>query len=189
MTARIARNTSSPDLEHVSATTRPTPSYLGPTASSTGTWVTWAGTSTTGRATRSSIRPAMTSWPDLQVRVSRSCEAGRVPIREEWEKAEPALLELLRSGNPRYRARALWLLTKISDRGRRYVDLTIRDKDEDIRIVGLRTARQLQMDVIPVVRQLITDPSPPGAPGVCYCAAPQFLAARPRCVGGTGSES
>ena len=83
-----------------------------------------------------------------------------VGLNEMQAKAEPALLELFGSRNARHRARALWLLTKISGRGRRYVDLAIHDADEDIRMVGLRAARQLKMDVIPLVRQLLTDPSP-----------------------------
>ena len=81
-------------------------------------------------------------------------------LNEMQEKAESALLELFYSENPRHRARALWLLTKISGRGQKYISRAIQDRDEDIRIVGLRAARQLKMDVIPLVRQLVTDPSP-----------------------------
>ena len=81
-------------------------------------------------------------------------------LNQMQEKAESALLDLFRSENPRHRARALWLLTKISGRGMKYVDLAIRDADEDIRMVGLRAARQLKIDVIPLVRQLLADPSP-----------------------------
>ena len=76
------------------------------------------------------------------------------------EEAEPALLELFRSQNPRHRARALWLLSKISGRGESYVDRATRDRDEDIQIVGIRAARQMKMDVIPLVKQLAGDPSP-----------------------------
>ena len=75
------------------------------------------------------------------------------------EGAEQALLRLFASENPRHRARALWLLTRIPGRGQKYVNQAIRDSDEDIRIVGLRAARQIKMDLIPVIRQLATDPS------------------------------
>ena len=61
---------------------------------------------------------------------------------------------------PRLRARALWLLGKIKGRGQRYVDLAIKDKDSDIRIVGLRLARQLaDVKEIEVVQKLVSDDS------------------------------
>lgn len=81
-------------------------------------------------------------------------------LNKMQDKAEPALIELFQSDNPRYRARALWLLTKLSGRGSGYVEQAIRDSDEDIRVVGLRAARQLEMDVIPLIRELVQDTSP-----------------------------
>jgi len=71
--------------------------------------------------------------------------------------AEPELLKLWQSDNPRYRARALWLLGKIAGRGQHYVDLAVQDADPDLRIVGIRLARELKLDVIPVVRRLVDD--------------------------------
>jgi putative membrane-bound dehydrogenase-like protein len=75
-------------------------------------------------------------------------------------KAEPALLQLWWSDNPRYRARALWLLGKIEGRGAHYVDLALKDADPDIRIVGLRLARQIGLDLVSVVEKVVRDPSP-----------------------------
>jgi putative membrane-bound dehydrogenase-like protein len=75
-------------------------------------------------------------------------------------KAEPALLKLWQSDNPRYRARALWLLGKIEKRGQRYVDLALLDRDPDLRITGIRLARQLGLDLVAVVRKVADDPSP-----------------------------
>jgi len=75
-------------------------------------------------------------------------------------KAEPALLKLWKSDNPVYRARALWLLGKIEGKGEQYVTAATKDANSDIRIVGLRLARQLKPDVTGVVKTLVNDASP-----------------------------
>ncbi|MEX2641391.1 MAG: PVC-type heme-binding CxxCH protein [Balneolales bacterium] len=78
-----------------------------------------------------------------------------------WGKdAEPTLTELWNAGETRFRARALWLLTKIEGRGKYFVDQALEDADPDIRITGLRAARQLDLDLIALVERLIDDPSP-----------------------------
>ena len=81
-------------------------------------------------------------------------------LNEMQTEAEPALGKLFESENSRHRARALWLLTKIEGRRDHYITAAVKDRDEDIRIVGLRVARQLKMDIIPLVRSLSNDPSP-----------------------------
>ncbi len=82
-------------------------------------------------------------------------------LNKAQAKAESALLQLFTSSkNPRYRARALWLLGNIKGRGTHYVDLAVKDTNSDIRITGLRMARRLKQDVIPVVQQLVSDESP-----------------------------
>jgi putative membrane-bound dehydrogenase-like protein len=73
--------------------------------------------------------------------------------------AEPALLKLYGSDNPRQRARALWLLSKIDGRGRHFVETALADRDADLRITGLRAARELKLDLPPYVKQLAHDPS------------------------------
>ena len=80
----------------------------------------------------------------------------------QWgAKAEPALSQLAQPNNdPRQRARALWLLGKIKGRGPHYVEVATADKDVNIRIVGIRLARQLKLDIIPIAGRLATDPSP-----------------------------
>ncbi|MCG8584059.1 MAG: dehydrogenase, partial [Pirellulales bacterium] len=74
--------------------------------------------------------------------------------------AEPALLKLWKSDNPRYRARALWLLGKIDGKAQKYVDAALADQDSDIRITGVRLARQTGVDLPAVAKTLISDPSP-----------------------------
>jgi putative membrane-bound dehydrogenase-like protein len=75
-------------------------------------------------------------------------------------EAEPALLELFGLENPRLRARALWLLGRIEGRGARYVKRALEDPDENIRVAGVRLAKQLGIDRLGIVSQLARDPSP-----------------------------
>ncbi|GAB3278871.1 hypothetical protein GCM10027347_53340 [Larkinella harenae] len=70
-------------------------------------------------------------------------------LEKRWKSAE----------NPRMRARAFWVLAKRPG-GDKYIDQAIRDKNPDIRICGLRAARQLQMRTIAVVGRLVNDPDP-----------------------------
>ena len=84
-----------------------------------------------------------------------------------WQKlhgwgseAEPALAEMATSENPRYRARALWLLTKLEGKGEKYVQQALQDEHPDIRIAGIRMARQLGADIMPVLTRMKQDDSP-----------------------------
>ena len=58
------------------------------------------------------------------------------------------------------RARALHLLARIQGHENKYVAAAIKDSDPDIRITGLRIARELKFDVIPLVSALAHDNSP-----------------------------
>lgn len=80
-------------------------------------------------------------------------------LHQMQKAAEQELTKLWRGDNPRYRARALQLLARIDGNEKKYVSQAIQDKDVDIRIVGLRLARSLQMDVTPLVKKLTRDPS------------------------------
>lgn len=55
--------------------------------------------------------------------------------------AEKELLALYNDSNPRYRARALWLLGKLPN-GAGYIKTALQDKDEDIRITAIRAAKE-----------------------------------------------
>jgi putative membrane-bound dehydrogenase-like protein len=75
--------------------------------------------------------------------------------------AEEELLRLWQvRDDDRLRARALWLLGRIESRGQHYVELALKDADPNLRIVGLRLARELKLDLIPLVRQVVHDKSP-----------------------------
>ncbi|MDB4676754.1 ThuA domain-containing protein [bacterium] len=81
-------------------------------------------------------------------------------LKEMGSKAEPALLELFRSENPRHRARALWLLGRIDGRGTHYVETGLRDTDENIRCVSIRLAKQLGFQPSQSCSVAVNDPSP-----------------------------
>src|SRR5690625_2552804 len=80
---------------------------------------------------------------------------------QDWgPEAEQVLVTLWGSGNERYRARALWLLSKLEDNGTDYIEQALADNNPDIRITGLRAARQLKVEIIPYIRKLVQDPAP-----------------------------
>jgi putative membrane-bound dehydrogenase-like protein len=76
------------------------------------------------------------------------------------EKAEPELSKLAKNQNPRFRARALQLLARIKGNEQKTVKAAIADSDANVRILGLRIARALNLDVIPFVKTLAKDASP-----------------------------
>ena len=86
---------------------------------------------------------------------------------QAWQKlhawgaeAETVLAEMAKSDNPRYRARALWLLSKMDEKGEQYVQQALQDKDVNLRIAGIRMARQRGEDVMPVLTKMKEDDSP-----------------------------
>lgn len=81
-------------------------------------------------------------------------------LNEFGEAAKPALETLWeQQDNPRFRARALWLLARLAD-GEKYIRTAIADKDANIRITGLRAARQGDADLVPYLEVLVHDKSP-----------------------------
>ena len=82
-------------------------------------------------------------------------------LKESGAAAEAVLAKMFESDpNQRFRARALWLLGQIEGKTQKYVDMAIADKDKNIRIAGIRLARRMGADVIPVVEKLVKDESP-----------------------------
>lgn len=82
-----------------------------------------------------------------------------------WQKlnsmgdaAEEELVKLFKSHeNPRIRARALWLLSKIPGKGENHLTTALQDPSADIRIVALRAARQLKINLFPYLSSLVND--------------------------------
>ncbi|MFP6669241.1 MAG: PVC-type heme-binding CxxCH protein [Pirellulales bacterium] len=73
------------------------------------------------------------------------------------EKVAPELKKLLNDENPRYRARAFWIMSKFAPDS--IVD-RIGDEDPNIRITALRAARQMKVDLMPMLKKSVTDESP-----------------------------
>jgi putative membrane-bound dehydrogenase-like protein len=59
----------------------------------------------------------------------------------------------------RHRARALHLLARIEGVGPKYIAEALADPNPDIRLTGLRVARSVKQDVIPLVAKLAADPA------------------------------
>ena len=68
-------------------------------------------------------------------------------------------MKLASDDNPRCRARALWLLAQIKDNQKATVGIALKDKDDNIRGMALRIARQHKLDVIPLISELCGDGS------------------------------
>jgi putative heme-binding domain-containing protein len=64
-------------------------------------------------------------------------------IRSKGQAAESELAKMYQTApNPRMKARALWLLSKL-DNGHKYVEVALKDANPDIRITAIRAARQI----------------------------------------------
>lgn len=84
---------------------------------------------------------------------------GWVALADEGSAAEDGLRKLWTSEDPRHRAQALWLLSRLSN-GDTYIDEALKDEDANIRITGLRIVRSLKKDVLAAATRLVSDPSP-----------------------------
>jgi len=78
-------------------------------------------------------------------------------IQQMGNKAVPALENLWKSdADNRLRARAFWALVKMPD-GEKYIDRAIKESDPELRIAGIRAARELNANVIGVIKSLMND--------------------------------
>ena len=75
------------------------------------------------------------------------------------EVAEPALLEMWKDENPRFRARALWLLAKLEGKTSSYIQSGLDSKIPELRITALRIAKQSDKEnLLSYCKQLVSDP-------------------------------
>ena len=81
-------------------------------------------------------------------------------LHEMGGKASKELKKAWNGSEPRQRARALQLLARIKGNERKQVTEALKDTDSDIRVAGLRLARELGLDVIALAGPLVDDPSP-----------------------------
>jgi putative membrane-bound dehydrogenase-like protein len=94
--------------------------------------------------------------PNMDIRYQ-----GWTTLLKMGDQAEPELLKLWGGQNARQRAQALWLLARLRARGGQYLTLAISDTDPNIRITGIRAARQLKKDLSPILSRLVRDKSAP----------------------------
>jgi putative membrane-bound dehydrogenase-like protein len=81
-------------------------------------------------------------------------------IQKFNEAAVPPLKTLAGHGNPRLRARALWALGKLPGQGSAAVATALADQDPDLRCMGIRLARQLNLPLADYAQRVVRDPSP-----------------------------
>ncbi len=124
-----------------------------------------------GRVYRVAPKGVKYTVPRLDLKSTAGCVAALQSPNHEtrflaWtalhamgQRAQKDLSKLAAGNEPRMRARALQLLARIPGNDKAVVAAAVKDKDADIRITGLRMARTLKHDVIPLVRQLANDPS------------------------------
>lgn len=74
--------------------------------------------------------------------------------------AESELLKLFGDNNPRFQARALWLLGKIEGRGQHYVQKGLEHTKPNLRITAIRLAKQLNDTPSQWLADAADDPSP-----------------------------
>lgn len=81
-------------------------------------------------------------------------------LHELGVAAEEELLGLWHGPTNLVRARAVQLLARIAGNAQRYVDEALADSTPEIRMVGLRIGRQLNLDTAASVKKLVNDPNP-----------------------------
>ncbi len=76
--------------------------------------------------------------------------------------AIPELEKLWNShADPRMRARAFWVLAKMPGANtEQYIQQAVKDNDPNLRITGLRAARELNEDISGIVKELVNDTDP-----------------------------
>ncbi len=74
--------------------------------------------------------------------------------------AEPRLLKMWGDPNPVIRARVLHLLARLPGKTAGYVEAAIGDANADIRITGLRIARQFKLNIPAIVARMASDREP-----------------------------
>lgn len=75
-------------------------------------------------------------------------------------KAEVALNQMAKDPNPRIAVRAMWLLSKLPSVGVKYVKQALTSSNEDVRVAGVRMARELKLPTKDFVPALVKDSSP-----------------------------
>ncbi|WP_114749056.1 PVC-type heme-binding CxxCH protein [Pleomorphovibrio marinus] len=82
-------------------------------------------------------------------------------LMEFGETAESSLNNIYTSHeNPRMKARAFWVLAKMENLGEEYIRKTTSHQDPNLRIAAIRAARQADMDLTQMLKELSKDSDP-----------------------------
>lgn len=81
-------------------------------------------------------------------------------LHKQQAQAKPALEKLAADTNPRFRARALWLLAMIKGNAQAAIETAMKDKHPEVRGMSLRIARQHNIDTLPLVNKLVLNQQP-----------------------------
>ncbi len=85
---------------------------------------------------------------------------GYTRLRAQGAAAVAPVAALLEDSNPYIRARAVWLLSVLGDKGIALVEATLAHADPQMRIVAFRALRRIHHDVLIHAAKLATDSSP-----------------------------
>ena len=100
------------------------------------------------------------AWQPFNLRTRQRGTLAWTALHDMGQKAGKDLTSLAGKRNEaRMRARALQLLARIPGNEQKTVEAALKDDNSDIRIVGLRMARTLKLDVLPYTRELASDTS------------------------------
>lgn len=80
-------------------------------------------------------------------------------LRHQGETVLDPVMELLKEDNPYIRARAIWLLPQLGNKGIAAVQELLKSDDENTRIIAFRALRVVVPDILPYAVQLQNDPS------------------------------
>jgi len=81
-------------------------------------------------------------------------------IKSKGEAAVETVKALLNDSDPYIRARAIWLLAQLGEKGRAEVEKMLANDDEQSRATAYRALRQTVKDILPYAQKMIKDPSP-----------------------------
>lgn len=85
--------------------------------------------------------------------------AGFQKFKQQGEAAVETVKALLADTNPYIKARAIWLLAQLGDKGRSEVEKILNDRDQLFRATAYKALRQTVADILPYAEKMAVDTS------------------------------
>ncbi len=85
---------------------------------------------------------------------------GFSALQKQGDKVYEKVKAILKSDNSFYKARAVWLLSKLGEKGKAEVKNLLKDKDEDVRLIAFRALKQNKNSLSEVLNIAVNDESP-----------------------------